>query len=87
MLHGQSVVAKILRSLADREMKPQSLRRFEHRRSERSFHSLKQPIVIIIARNRTTPDQFVVASRQQRRDRDRAIEAFAGFVETAELRE
>ena len=85
MLHGQGVVAKIVRRLADREVKPQALRRFQSRRGERGFHPLKQTVVI--ARDRAAPDQIVVASRQQRRDRDRALEAFAGLVETAELRE
>src|SRR5208282_5090768 len=39
-----------------------------------------------MARDRAAPDQIVVASRQQRRDRDRAFEACTGLVETAELR-
>ena len=85
MLHGQGVVAKIVRRLADREVKPQALRRFQPRRGQGGFHPLKQTVVI--ARDGATPDQIVVASRQQRRDRDRAFEAFAGLVETAELRE
>ena len=41
----------------------------------------------VIARDRATPDQIIVASRQQRRGRDRALEAFASLVETAELRQ
>ena len=85
MLHGQGVVAKIFRRLADREVKPQALRRFQPRRGQGSFHLLKQTVVI--AGDRATPDQIVVASRQQRRDRDRAFEARAGLVEAAEFRE
>ena len=85
MLHRQGVVAKIVRRLADREVKPQALRRFQPRRGEGGFHPLQQTVVS--ARDGATPDQIVVASRQQRRDRDRAREAFAGLVETAELRE
>ena len=85
MLHRQGVVAKIVGRFADRQVKPQTLRRFQPRRGERGFHPLKQTVVI--ARYGTTPDQIVVASRQQRRDRDGALEAFAGLVETAELRE
>ena len=84
MLHGQGVVAKIVRRLADRKVKPQALRRFQPRRGQGGFHLLKQTDVI--ARDRATPDQIIVASRQQRRDRDRALEAFAGILETAELR-
>ncbi len=41
MLHGQGVVAKIIRRLADREVKPQALRRFQSRRGERGFHPLQ----------------------------------------------
>ncbi len=85
MLHGQGVVAKIVRRLADREVKPQALRRVQPRRGQGGFHPLKQTVVI--ARDTAAADQIVVASRQQRRDRDRALEAFAGLVETAELRE
>ncbi|HEY6290894.1 MAG TPA: hypothetical protein VI455_04930 [Terriglobia bacterium] len=85
MLHGQGVAAKILRRLADREVKPQALRRFQPRRGQGGFHPLKQTVVV--TRDGATPDQIIVASRQQRRDRDRTLEAFAGLVETAELRE
>ena len=42
---------------------------------------------VVIAGDATTPDQVVVASRQQRRDRDRAFKACAGLVETAEVGE
>ena len=85
MLHGQGVVAKILRRLADREVKPQALPGFQSRRGQGGLHPLKQTVVI--ARDGATPDQIVAASRQQRRDRDRAFEARAGLVETAEVRE
>ena len=85
MLHGQGVVAKILRRLADREVKPQALPRFQPRRGQGALHRLKQTAVN--ARDRAAPDQIVVASRQQRRDRDRSFEARTGLVETAELRE
>ena len=84
MAHGQGVVAKIIRRLADREVKPVALRRFEPRGGQGSFHSLKQTVVI--ARDGPTPHQIVVAARQQRCDRDRVFEAFAGLVETAKLR-
>jgi hypothetical protein len=85
MLHGQGVVAKIVRSLPDCEVKAQALGRFQARSGQGGFHPLKQTLVIV--RNGATPDQIVVASRQQRRNLDRTLEAFAGLVETAELRE
>jgi len=85
MLHCQGIVAKIVRRLADREVKPHALRRFEARRLQSGSHPLKQTVVI--ARDTATPDQIIVASRQQRRDRDRPLEAFSGLVETAELTE
>ena len=87
MLHGQGVVAKILRRLADREVNPQALHRFQSRRGQGGLHRLKQTVVVVIARDRAAPDQFVVASRQHRRDRDRAFEACTSLVETAELSE
>ena len=89
MLHGQGVVAKIVRRLAHREVKPQALRRFEPRRGQRGFHSLNKTVVAarVFIRNPAAADQIVVASCQQRRDRHRALETFAGLVETAELRE
>ena len=40
-----------------------------------------------MVRDGAAPDQIVVASRQQRRDRDRPLEARTGLVETAELGE
>ncbi len=46
MLHGQGVVAKIVRRLADREVKPQALRRFQPRRGQGGFHPLQQTVVI-----------------------------------------
>jgi hypothetical protein len=49
------------------------------------LHPLKQTVVI--ACDGTAPNQFVVASCQGRRDRDRAFEACTGLVETAELGE
>jgi hypothetical protein len=85
MLHRQGVVPKILCRLADREVKPQALPRFQPRRGQGGFHPLKQTVVI--TRDGATPDQVVVASSQQRRERDRVLEASAGLVETAELRE
>ena len=85
MLHGQGVVAKILSRLADREVKPQALRRFQPRSGQSGLHPLKQTVVI--ARDRTTADQIVVAPRQQRCDGDRAFEACTGLVKAAELRE
>jgi hypothetical protein len=85
MLHGQGVVAKILGRLTNREVKPLPLHRFQPRRGKRGIHPLPQ--TVIIAGDGATPDQVVVASRQQWRDRNRALEAFAGLVETAELRE
>src|SRR5258707_231598 len=83
----RAAFGRIVRRLADREVKPQALRRFQPLRGHGGFHSLKKAVVIVIARDGTTPDQLVVASRQQRRDRDRALEAFAGLIKTAELRE
>ena len=44
MLHGQGVVAKIVRRLADREVKPQALRRFQPRRGQGGFHPLKKTV-------------------------------------------
>jgi hypothetical protein len=85
MLHGQGIVAQIVRRLADREVKPQALRCFQPRREQCGFHPSKQ--ILVIARDPAAPDQIIVASRQQRRDRDRALKAFAGLVEMAKLRE
>ena len=87
MLHRQGVVAKIFRRLANREVNPQALRRFQSRCRHGGSHRFKQTLIIVFARDRTAPNQFVVASRQHRRDRDRAFEACAGLVETAELRQ
>ena len=85
ILHGQGVVAKIIRRFAQREVEPHTLGRFQSRRGQRGFHPFQQTVVI--ARDPAAPYQIVIASRQQRRDRDRAFEALAGLVETAELRE
>src|SRR5260370_1352883 len=56
--------------------KPLALRRFQPRRGQGGFHPVQQTVVI--ARDAATPDPIVVASCQQRRDRDRAVEAFVG---------
>lgn len=85
MLHGQSAVAKIVCRFADCQVKPLSLRRFQPRSGKRGFHPLKQSG--IISGDGTTTNQIVVTSRKQRRDRDRALEAFASFIEAAKLRE
>ena len=87
MLHGQAVVAKILRRLTDREVNSQELRRFQSRRGQGGLHLLQQTAGIVIARDGAASYQLVVASRQHRRDRDRAFEACTGLVETAEFRE
>src|SRR5579862_804746 len=84
MLHGQAVVAKILRRFANSQVNPLALTRFQSWRGQGGLHLLKQTIVI--ARNRAATDQLVVAPRQQWRDGYRAFEACAGFVEAAELR-
>ena len=85
MPHSQSVIAKIVRRLADRKVKPMSLRRFQPRRGQSSLHLFKQ--TVIIARDAAAADQIVIASRQQRRKRNGALEAFASLVETAKLGE
>ena len=83
MLHSLGVVAKIVRRLADREVNPQPLRRFQPRRGQGGFHPFEQAVVI--AGDGTAPDQIVVASSQHRRDLYRAFEACTGLVEAAEL--
>ena len=46
MLHRQPVVAKIIRRLADRKVKPQPLRHFKPCRVKGNFHPLEQTFTI-----------------------------------------
>jgi hypothetical protein len=82
---AKAVVAKILRRLSNREVNTLALPRFQPWRRQGGLHLLKETVVI--ARDRAAADQIVVASRQQRRNRDRAFETCTGLVEAADLRE
>jgi hypothetical protein len=56
MLHGQGVVAKIVRRLADREVKPQALRRFQPRRGQAASIRCSRPSSALVTGD-TGPDR------------------------------
>jgi hypothetical protein len=79
------LIAKIVRGLAQGEMHPHAMRRFQSRGGEGRLHALNQ--IRIGRRDGTTPHEIVVAARHQRRVGNRTRETFARLLETTALGE